>query len=47
MRGEFIGVWLETWQEIWVPLVVEPLGEVEEAVQQISSVSYIENLLSR
>jgi len=32
MRGEFIGVWLETWQEIWVPLVVEPLGEVEEAV---------------
>jgi hypothetical protein len=21
MRGEFIGVWSETWREIWLPLV--------------------------
>lgn len=27
MRGEFIGIWSETWQEIWLPLVEEPLRE--------------------
>lgn len=27
MRGEFIGIWTETWQEIWLPLVEEPLRE--------------------
>jgi hypothetical protein len=27
MRGEFIGVWSETWREIWQPLIDEPLGE--------------------
>ena len=21
MRGEFIGVWSETWREIWAPLI--------------------------
>jgi hypothetical protein len=21
MRGEFIGVWSETWHEIWLPLI--------------------------
>ena len=21
MRGEFIGVWSETWREIWLPLI--------------------------
>lgn len=21
MRGEFIGVWPETWREIWLPLI--------------------------
>lgn len=23
MRGEFIGVWSETWQEIWTPLICQ------------------------
>lgn len=27
MRGEVIGVWSESWREIWVPLVEEPLRE--------------------
>lgn len=27
MRGEFIGVWPETWREIWLPLINEPLAE--------------------
>lgn len=32
MWGEFIGVWSETWQEIWLPLIVQPLDENEECV---------------
>ena len=32
MRGEFLGVWSETWQEIWVPLVEEPLREGEDGL---------------
>ena len=32
MRGEFIGVWSETWREIWLPLIHEPLAESEEGV---------------
>jgi hypothetical protein len=27
MRGGFIGVWSETWREIWQPLIEEPLGD--------------------
>ena len=27
MRGEFIGVWSETWREIWLPLIEQPFGE--------------------
>jgi hypothetical protein len=34
MRGEFIGVWSETWREIWLPLIEQPLGENEEAVPE-------------
>jgi len=34
MRGEFIGVWSETWREIWLPLIDEPLGEREEGVPE-------------
>ena len=34
MRGEFIGVWSETWREIWLPLIDEPLGESEECVPE-------------
>lgn len=32
MRGEFIGVWSETWREIWLPLIDQPLGEDDEGV---------------
>lgn len=32
MRGEFIGVWSETWREIWLPLIEQPLGDDEEGV---------------
>ena len=34
MRGELIGVWSETWREIWLPLIYEPLGESEEGVPE-------------
>ncbi len=34
MRAEFIGVWSETWREIWLPLIDEPLGESEEGVPE-------------
>lgn len=34
MRGEFIGVWSETWREIWLPLIEEPFGENEEGVPE-------------
>ena len=27
MRGELIGVWAETWREIWIPLIEPPLAE--------------------
>ncbi len=34
MRGEFIGVWSETWREIWLPLMGQPLGESDEGVPE-------------
>lgn len=34
MRGEFVGVWSETWREIWLPLIDEPLSESEEVVPE-------------
>jgi hypothetical protein len=34
MRGEFIGVWSETWREIWLPLIDEPIGENEDGVPE-------------
>ena len=34
MRGEFIGVWGETWQEIWLPLVEQPLAEDDEGLPE-------------
>jgi hypothetical protein len=32
MRGEFIGVWSETWREIWLPLIEQPLAENDEGL---------------
>jgi hypothetical protein len=34
MRGEFVVVWSETWREIWLPLINEPLGESGESVPE-------------
>lgn len=34
MRGEFIGVWSETWREIWQPLIDMRLGEKGEVVPE-------------
>lgn len=34
MRGELIGVWSETWREIWLPLIDQPLGEGDEGVPE-------------
>jgi hypothetical protein len=34
MRGEFIGVWPETWREIWQPLIDLRLGEKGEVVPE-------------
>ena len=34
MRGEFVGVWSETWREIWLPMIDEPLGESERGVPE-------------
>ena len=34
MRGEFIGVWSETWREIWLPLIDQPMGEDDEAIPE-------------
>lgn len=34
MRGEFIGVWSETWREIWLPLIEQPLGDNDESVPE-------------
>ena len=30
MRGEFIGVWADTWRDIWLPLIEQPLTEDNE-----------------
>ena len=32
MRGEFIGVWAETWREIWLPLIEQSLAEDYEGL---------------
>jgi hypothetical protein len=34
MRGEFIGVWKDTWREIWLPLLEQSPGENEEVVPE-------------
>ena len=34
MRGEFIGVWAETWREIWLPLIEKPLDEDGEGLPE-------------
>ena len=34
MRGEFLGVWSETWREIWLPLVDQPLGDNDGGVPE-------------
>ena len=34
MRGEFIGVWAETWREIWLPLIEQPLVADDEGLRE-------------
>ncbi len=34
MRGEFLGVWSETWREIWLPLIDQPFGEDSESLPE-------------
>ena len=34
MRGELIGVWAETWREIWLPLIEETLREDDEGLPE-------------
>lgn len=34
MRGELIGVWADTWREIWLPLVEEPLTDDGEGLPE-------------
>ena len=34
MRGNFIGVWAETWREIWLPLIEQPLAEDDEGLPE-------------
>jgi len=34
MRGEFIGVWSETWREIWQPIIEQSLGNDGEGVPE-------------
>lgn len=34
MRGELIGVWSDSWREIWVPLIDQPSGESDEVLPQ-------------
>ena len=34
MRGEFIGVWSETWREVWLPLIYRPLAEDDEGLPE-------------
>ena len=34
MRGELLGVWAETWREIWLPLIEQPLAEDQEGLPE-------------
>ena len=34
MRGKFIGVWAVTWEEIWLPLIEQPLAEDDEGLPE-------------
>ena len=34
MRGEFIGVWSETWREVWQPLIDQPPSDNEEGIPE-------------
>jgi hypothetical protein len=34
MRGEFIGVWPETWRDIWLPLITQPFGDEGESLPE-------------
>lgn len=34
MRGEFIGVWSETWREIWLPLIEQPLDDDDRGMRE-------------
>lgn len=34
MRGEFLGVWSETWREIWQPLITEPHPEDSDGLPE-------------
>ena len=34
MHGECIGVWSETWREIWLPLIEQPLAEDDEGLPE-------------
>ncbi len=34
MRGEFIGLWSETWREIWLPLIDPPMNDGDEGVPE-------------
>ena len=34
MHGEFVGVWAETWREIWLPLIEQPLAEDDEGLHE-------------
>ena len=34
MHGELIGVWSETWREIWLPLIEQPLAEDDEGLPE-------------
>ena len=34
MRGELIGVWAETWRQIWLPLIEQPLADDDEGLPE-------------
>ena len=34
MHGELIGVWAETWREIWLPLIERPLAEDDQGLPE-------------
>ena len=34
MHGEFVGVWAETWREIWLPLIEQPMAEDDEGLPE-------------